>query len=172
MFNTLYKLTDDSIVYQLPNKPGIKILFKDFLLVCETIPGLYRSGTMYTLLEHPQFHLHFAYHLAAILEKFDPDVWDWENLFYHKEWELYEKTAGEEAYLKAKYTHRPEFFDDYAYEDYLLRIKNWAKEKGLYKSNDEIREQTKRKIQELVIARSKTDFIKLTEKHIKLIKRK
>lgn len=170
-FQSLYYLTDDSIVYQQIDRPSIEVRFSDFLLVRERNEGMYLSKAMNTLLHNEESSLQASYHLAAIHEKFTSDIlWDWESTLVIKERDYYEEIAGERAYLKEKQIfRRPEFFDEYGFDEYLGRIRAWAKKRGLFKSEAEILEQTKRKIQELVIARSKTDFIELTERHIQLI---
>lgn len=82
----------------------------------------------------------------------------------------YEKTAGERAYLKSKgRLTRPEFYNDYDAWDYEVRIIKWAQEQGLYKTSEELLDQTRRNIQTLIYDRSKNDFIKLSAEQIDLM---
>lgn len=170
IYQSLYYLTDDSIIYPKTYTPGIQIPLLDFHMMAESRPSLYTSKAIDTLIYNPQSSLQAVYHLAAIHEKYLPSDWDWEGLLYCKEQNHYEQTAGEQAYLitTGRFV-RPEFYDDYGFDEYLGRIAEWAKDRGLYKSDQEILEQTKQKIQELIIERSKTDFIELTVKQIDLL---
>lgn len=170
IYQSLYYLTDDSIVYPKTYTPGIQIPLLDFHMMAESRSGFYTSKAMNTLIDNPLSSLQAVYHLAAVHEKYLPSNWDWEVLLHFKEREHYEKTAGEQAYLitTGRFV-RPEFYDDYGFDEYLGRIAEWAKERGQYKSDQEILDHTKRKIQELIIERSKSDFIELTDKQINLI---
>lgn len=169
-FQSLYYLTNESIVYQQLYSSDIQIPFADINLIAESRPGFITSKAMDTLINNPQSSLQAVYHLAAIHEKYLPSNWDWEGLLYRKEQAHYEQTAGETAYLKSKgKTKRPTFDNDFDADNYELILIGWAKENELYKSDEEIQEQTEQKIQELIIARSKTEFIELTNEQINLI---
>ncbi len=170
-FQSLYYLTDNTIVYQHLHRSGNVIPFSDFNMIAEYRPAFYTSKALDTLLQDSQSTRQATYHLAAIHQKYIPANWDWEHLLYFKEQQCYEKTAGEFAYMKAKgMTSPPVFYHDYDAIDYEIRIEKWAKERGVYRSREEILDQTSRNIQELIYDRSKTDFIRLTEDQIQIIK--
>ncbi len=170
IFQSLYFLTDEAIVYQQLYKQGTVIQFADFNMIAEQRSGLFTSKALDTLLQDSQSSLQALYHLAAVHQKYIPTRWDWESLMYIKEQQQYEKIAGEIAYLKAKgRLTRPEFFNDYDAWDYEARIIKWAQEQGLYKTSEVLLDQTRRNIQTLIYDLSKTDFIQLTDEQINLI---
>lgn len=170
IFQSLYHLEDDAIIYYKQRNGTILVPFLDFQLVIVNPNGKLSSKAMDNLIQNPQSSLSACYHQAAIHQKYLPGEWDWQTMLLFKERMEYEKVAGEKAYLKAKgRITRPEFFGEYDFDEYLLRINQWAKANGLYKRDEAILEQTKQKIQELVIDRSKTDFIELSQKQIELL---
>lgn len=170
IFQSLYHLEDDAIIYYKQHNGTISVPFLDFQLVIVNPNGKLSSKAMDNLIQNPQSSLSACYHQAAIHQKYLPGEWDWQTMLLFKERMEYEKVAGEKAYLKAKgRITRPEFFGEYDFDEYLERITKWAKENGLFRTEEEIQQMTRTKIDKLIIERSQTEFIQLTSEQISQI---
>lgn len=151
IYSSMYRTSATGIIYQGVNKPDNIVRFEDMKNYYEDGRGKCRSIVLEKLAQRPEATLQNQYHLAAIIEKFFPEGWNWIEHMYYQEKLHYEKVAGEKAYLMAKgQFRRPEFFDDWSVYEYDRRIDCWAQEQGLYRSQEELLDQTKKKVDELI----------------------
>lgn len=164
MISSMYRMEEDGIIYH-DIKDSIKIPYERFEYI--RISGKFKileSEVMITLANSKAGSIYRLYHLAAILQKLHPDVaWDWITQFTSYEKQVYRHTVNHHIYFEAHgLTKYPNFQDDFASWQFDLRIDNWFKEKGLYKSDEELNELAAKKVQELIYDRAKTDFIDLS----------
>ena len=163
MFNTMYRMEKDGIVYQDIPK-SVKILFTQFNSVMAPYKdGLMVSEAMGILRRSKAWNITRLYHLATILQKVHPEIpWRWEADFINYEMSAYNDTVSDKIYMQAHGLHTRMYRDDFDEWQFDLRVHKWFAEKGMIRDNNEIIESTKLKVQQLIYDRSKTDFIDLT----------
>lgn len=163
MFNTMYRMEKDGIVYQDIPK-SVKILFAKFdSIKTPYIDELMISEAMAILRESKAWSIDRLYHLAAFIQKVHPDLpWRWEKEFINYEISAYKETVSEMVYLKAHGVITKMYRDDFDEWQFDLRVHRWFEEKGMIRDENELIESVKLKVQQLIYDRSKTDFIDLT----------
>jgi hypothetical protein len=166
MFNTMYRMEHEGIVY-LTNPKSVKILFAEFDdIMAPYKDGLMVSEAMGALRRSEAWNIDRLYHLAAILQKLHPDIpWRWEADFISHEMSEYYKTVSTKVYMEAHGIATKMYRDDFDEWQFDLRVHKWFEEQGMIRDENEIIEIAKRKVQELIYDRSKTDFIDLSSYH-------
>ena len=126
MFNTMYKMESDGIVY-LTNPKSVKILFAEFDIVMKPYKdGLMVSEAMCALRRSEAWNIDRLYHLAAILQKLHPDIpWRWETDFISHEMSEYYKTVSTKVYMEAHGIVTKMYRDDFDEWQFDLMVHKW-----------------------------------------------
>lgn len=171
MFNTICYFSTKSInYYGIKKETKIPFVQLDYGFPSRSNDQIYWSSAVHDLYTSGNCYLSQLYHLAAVVEKIYPGRWAWEEQFEYYENSFQADKTSTKAYMKAHNMHvRPEFYDDFFEWQFMAHVQKWFDEQGLSKTEDQIKEETAAQVKELILDRSKKDFIKLSEKLLQII---
>lgn len=168
-YSSLYYLSATGIHYFGRNNKEHFVPFSQIDFCSEPESGLYFNMQILKMIEVRFANLNAYYHLAAVIQKYLPVSWDWEQQMY-----LAEETVNSEVCEKAFFKeHRmirwPKFNDDFSSDNFDAAYESWKKTYQDFKSHEQIRSDVPRKVQRLIYERSGSDFIKLDDRQVQRI---
>ena len=124
---------------------------------------------IFKMIEDRFANLNAYYHLAAVIQKYLPVSWDWEQQMYLAE-EVVSSELSRKAFLKAHgMTKRPKFYDDFSSDNFDATYETWRKTYKHFKSHEDIQRDVPGKVQRLIYERCESDFIHLDDHQIDAI---
>ncbi|MEN9885303.1 MAG: hypothetical protein RLZZ420_2520 [Bacteroidota bacterium] len=165
-YSSLYCLAENGIIYFGHDLKEHFVPFSQMGFGKETGAGLLLNMQIDKMLAKRFLNINAYYHLGAVIEKYIPDEWDWEQQMYLVE-ETLTSEQSEKAFLKEQGMNTwPKFYDDFNSDNFDAKYENWAKSQHGFRCREQIKFELPRKVQELIYERSISDFIQLNDDQV------
>jgi hypothetical protein len=162
-YSSLYSLTENGIIYSGHDLKEHFVPFSQMGFGRESGTGFFFNMQIDIMLEKRFLNLNAYYHLAAVIEKYIPGGWDWEQHMYTVE-KTVTSEQGQKAFLKAHGMVKwPKFYDDFSSDNFDAKYENWEKSQQGFRSREQIKVDVSGKVQKLIFERSGSDFIQLND---------
>jgi hypothetical protein len=164
--SSLYSLTENGVIYYDYDIREYFVPFSQIGFGKESQPGLFSSMHIDLMTQKRFTTLNAYYHLAAVIEKYFPNMCQWDKQMLVVE-KFVNNELGVRDYFKAHGLIKwPKFYDDFSSENFDAHFECWIKSRAGYKSQEQIVNEVPGKIQKLIYDRSASDFINLDDRSI------
>lgn len=159
----MYSLTENGIIYFGHDLKEHFVPFSQMGFGRELGEGLFFNMQIDNMLEKRFLNLNAYYHVAAVIEKYLPGGWDWEQQMNVVEETVTSHLTGK-AFLKIHgKTQWPKFYDDFSSDNFDAKFENWEKSQQGFRSREQIKVDVAGKVQKLIFERSGSGFIQLND---------